>query len=78
MSVSGDADRCDVRRRLRLAEALALKPADVNLDAGEIRALHDKGDGRVPLTSVHPRELRRSETGGLSCDRGAKGKSRIA
>lgn len=29
---------------LRLAEALALKPSDVNLDAGEIRVLHGKGD----------------------------------
>lgn len=29
---------------LRLAEALALKPADVNLDACEIRVLHGKGD----------------------------------
>lgn len=29
---------------LRLAEALALKPADVNYDAGEIRVLHGKGD----------------------------------
>jgi site-specific recombinase XerD len=29
---------------LRLAEALALKPADVDLDAGQIRVLHGKGD----------------------------------
>lgn len=29
---------------LRLSEALALKPSDVNLDAGEIRVLHGKGD----------------------------------
>lgn len=29
---------------LRLAEALALKPSDINLDAGEIRVLHGKGD----------------------------------
>jgi site-specific recombinase XerD len=29
---------------LRLAEALALKPSDVNFDAGEIRVLHGKGD----------------------------------
>lgn len=29
---------------LRLAEALALKPSDVNLDAGEVRVLHGKGD----------------------------------
>lgn len=29
---------------LRLAEALALKVADVNLDAGDIRVLHGKGD----------------------------------
>lgn len=29
---------------LRLAEALALKPADVNYSAGEIRVLHGKGD----------------------------------
>lgn len=29
---------------LRLAEALALKPADVNYDAGEVHVLHGKGD----------------------------------
>lgn len=29
---------------LRLAEALALKPSDVNYDAAEIRVLHGKGD----------------------------------
>lgn len=29
---------------LRLAEALALKPSDVNYDAAEIRILHGKGD----------------------------------
>lgn len=29
---------------LRLAEALALKPSDVNYDTGEIRVLHGKGD----------------------------------
>lgn len=29
---------------LRLAEALALRPTDVNLDAGSIRILHGKGD----------------------------------
>jgi len=29
---------------LRLAESLALKPSDVNLDASEIRVLHGKGD----------------------------------
>lgn len=29
---------------LRLAEAIALKPTDVNLEAGEIRVLHGKGD----------------------------------
>lgn len=29
---------------LRLAEALALKPSDINQDAGEIRVLHGKGN----------------------------------
>lgn len=29
---------------LRLSEALALRPTDVNLDAGSIRILHGKGD----------------------------------
>ena len=29
---------------LRLAEALALKPSDINYDSGEIRVLHGKGD----------------------------------
>lgn len=29
---------------LRLAEAIALKPADVNLDTADIRVLHGKGD----------------------------------
>lgn len=32
------------RSGLRLAEALALRPADVDLDAGTIRVLHGKGD----------------------------------
>lgn len=29
---------------LRLAEAIALKPSDVNFDAAEVRVLHGKGD----------------------------------
>jgi site-specific recombinase XerD len=32
------------RSGLRLAEALALRPADVDLDAGTVRVLHGKGD----------------------------------
>lgn len=32
------------RSGLRLAEALALKPADIDLDAGSVRVLHGKGD----------------------------------
>ena len=36
---------------LRLAEALALRPADVNLDNGDIRVLHGKGD-RAPTVGI--------------------------
>lgn len=41
------------RSGLRISEALALKPSDVNLDAHAIRVLHGKGD-KATTRGFHP------------------------
>ena len=41
------------RGGLRIAEALALKPSDVDYDAGTLRVLHGKGD-KARVVGVDP------------------------